>query len=361
MDKKTRIQELLNRLDVLEGKKTLTEAVGFLLDEEASVPRETLKDSAAGKAISQIASHVGKMRIDPRLTELEGNFKSANEQNSASMEELVENFSENIAALREEVRQTEARGTQLTRIETTSIIDRLSGHEQDFSEGIKALKGKNSQLETEVTKLLEELPRIYSQIAGVASSTPSVEVHTSDLEKLRIGALQAQDTAIKELAATLNKRINQIQQHGGGNANRSILVGADKDTLKYFTDINLKAGAGTTIAYAANQTTKYTDITITATGSGSGITRSVNSVAINTTAAATAGIDYVYLCTAGLTLTLPTAVGNSNLYTIKNTGSGTVIIGTTGGQTIDGDTTVTMPVQYTSVDLISNGSNWLVT
>jgi len=92
---------------------------------------------------------------------------------------------------------------------------------------------------------------------------------------------------------------------------------------------------------------------------GGGITRSISSIAINTTAGATAITDYVYKCTATLTLTLPTAVGNTNLYTIKNTG-GTTTIDCNGAQTIDGSTTATLSVANTSLTLVSDNTNWLV-
>lgn len=92
--------------------------------------------------------------------------------------------------------------------------------------------------------------------------------------------------------------------------------------------------------------------------SGSGITRSVNSISSPATAGATAKTDYVYLVSGTTTLTLPTAVGNTNLYSVKNIGTNTVTIATTSAQTIDGSSTVTLPVKYTSLDLISDGSNW---
>lgn len=96
----------------------------------------------------------------------------------------------------------------------------------------------------------------------------------------------------------------------------------------------------------------------TVTG-GSGITRSINSISSPTTAGATASTDYVYLVSGTTTLTMPTAVGNTNRYTIKNSGSDVVTIDTTGGQTIDGNATHTLNVPY-AVDLISNNSNWFI-
>jgi len=61
------------------------------------------------------------------------------------------------------------------------------------------------------------------------------------------------------------------------------------------------------------------------------------------------------------TLTLPTAVDNENLYTIKNAGTGSVLVATDGSEEIDEASTALLKVQYTAVDLISDGSNWQVT
>jgi hypothetical protein len=57
---------------------------------------------------------------------------------------------------------------------------------------------------------------------------------------------------------------------------------------------------------------------------------------------------------------LPTAVGNTNRYSVTNTGTNTVTVATTGAQTINGSTTATLPVQNMSLDFISTGTNWVV-
>jgi len=88
-------------------------------------------------------------------------------------------------------------------------------------------------------------------------------------------------------------------------------------------------------------------------------TRSVNVVSIATAAGSAAGTDYVYLVSGTTTVTLPTAVGNTNRYTIKRSGTGVVSIATTSSQTIDGSSSpITINVQYVSIDFISNGTNW---
>ena len=88
-----------------------------------------------------------------------------------------------------------------------------------------------------------------------------------------------------------------------------------------------------------------------------GITRSVSSIATPTTAGATASTDYVYNVT-NTTLTLPTAVGNTNKYTVKCI-SGTCVVDGAGVETIDGTATITIQVED-SVDLISNNTEWKV-
>lgn len=96
--------------------------------------------------------------------------------------------------------------------------------------------------------------------------------------------------------------------------------------------------------------------TISFTESGS--SRSISSISSNTSAGSAASTDYVYFCTGTITITLPTAVGNTNRYTIKNMGTGVITIATTSAQTIDGSSTAVMTIQYQSLDLVSNNSNW---
>lgn len=143
--------------------------------------------------------------------------------------------------------------------------------------------------------------------------------------------------------------------------NRKITFGGT-DYLTRYTDINYKAGSNVTFTIANNNTTKMVDVTVAATGGGGGTVRSINSVSVDTSAAAVAATDYVYLCSGTMILTLPDATAsNTNLYTIKNVGSGIITIATTSAQTIDGTTTITMPTQYTSVDVISDTANWSIT
>ena len=98
---------------------------------------------------------------------------------------------------------------------------------------------------------------------------------------------------------------------------------------------------------------------VTPSAGGTGITRSVSSVAVDTTVAAAASTDYVVFASGTTTITLPNCVGNTNLYVVKNSGSNTVTIATTAAQTIDGSATAAL-TPNTSLSLISDNSNWRI-
>lgn len=66
-----------------------------------------------------------------------------------------------------------------------------------------------------------------------------------------------------------------------------------------------------------------------------------------------------YLLGADAIVTMPTAVGNTTVYTVKNIDTTAKTLLTTSSQTIDGSTSISL-LPYQSVDLISDGSNWWV-
>lgn len=100
-------------------------------------------------------------------------------------------------------------------------------------------------------------------------------------------------------------------------------------------------------------------VTAVSSGTSSGIVRSVSSISSGTTAGSAASTDYVYLCTGTFSLGLPAASGNSNRYTVKNAGTGTVTVDPNGTETVDGSLTAAV-LAGQSVDLISDGTNWNV-
>jgi len=91
----------------------------------------------------------------------------------------------------------------------------------------------------------------------------------------------------------------------------------------------------------------------------------ITKVASNSPYTATTS-DYTILCncTAGaITINLPTAVGIvGRIYNIKKIDSSTnaVTIDGNGAETIDGNETVNISVQYVNYSIQSDGTNWMV-
>lgn len=248
------------------------------------------------------------------------------------------------------------------------VDGRLAELTAQLSDSRGLSKDKFAEIAEEITRLKNikpvEIPDFESDIKGVELRLKTlinqVESDAKDENKSRElkKGLDALEEELKKLRDEINRRFASL---GGGAMNRQMYIGG-ADPLTRYTDMNLKAGSNVTITYVNNNTTKQVDVTISATGGGGGGTvRSINSISSDTTAGSTSGTDYVYLVSGTTTLTLPTAVGNTNLYTIKNVGTGVVTVATTGGETIDNAANVTMPVRYTAVDVISDTVNWNVT
>jgi hypothetical protein len=72
--------------------------------------------------------------------------------------------------------------------------------------------------------------------------------------------------------------------------------------------------------------------------------------------------DYVIDCTSGtFTVTLPASSGRTGrILIIKNSGAGTITVDGNGAETIDGAATYSLAVQYATVQIISDGTNWKI-
>lgn len=247
----------------------------------------------------------------------------------------------------------------------TSLKNELATADANNTTSIKSTNEEIQTIQTQIVEILArkpiEIPDFTPQIIKVENSLRTLITNNADQDKADDKEVQNQITDIEETIKKVRlELIDRLNNKGGGNMNRQIFIGG-VDFLKKYTDYNIKAGSNITITYADNNVTKKVDVTISSTGGGGGSTRSISNVNADTTAGSASGTDYVYLCSGTMTLTLPTAVGNTNLYTIKNTGSGIITVACFGAETIDGATTQIMPVQFTSIDVISNTAAWAIT
>ncbi|MBC7564845.1 hypothetical protein H7100_01270 [Candidatus Saccharibacteria bacterium] len=140
------------------------------------------------------------------------------------------------------------------------------------------------------------------------------------------------------------------------------VIAAYDDTSGATGDIHYRDLNGYLVRLAAGSTAQVLSIVsgLPSWQNNTTITRSINTISTATTAPAVVSTDYVYFVSGTTTLTLPTAVANTNRYSVTNTGISTITVATTSAQTINGSTTATLPIPNMSLDFISNGSNWVV-
>lgn len=349
-----KLQLLLSKLNGIDEKTS----EGFAdFDKGVAKLKEELKNKIQVNTLEEVNNKIENFRkridFDPLLE---------------AIETLKESFGENIEKLAEELEE---------KSEELANLSKNTGKE--VSDKIPSLMNEINFLKNEIASLLGEKNRDVEDIRKAISlseiSEGALANKIRELEdKIEEGDKELSETEDelekeiedlkKELSDSITKNrtelMSMIASKGGGSMNRKITFGG-VDYLTRYTDINYKAGGTVSFTIANNDQTKMVDVTISATGGTGGTVRVITSVSGDTTAGDNANTDYVYLVTGTTKITLPTAVGNTNLYTIKNVGTGVVTVDTTSSQTIDGELTIIMPVQYTSVDLISDTANWNVT
>lgn len=375
MERKQRIQQLLSRLSEIQRKRIsvrnggdLGKSIEEMLNNDKAPLYTPAGRSPAGQALMQLAEEVTKVKKDPRIGRITQALKKADQDNETKRQEMSAEFETRLEGLLKGLETSTKEGRDFassasrraSQEATEPVTGQVKALVEEFTQRRSELENKDSLLASEIAGVQQSLSSLFDEVGAgrIAFERTLGESSVSTEKKIA--------EALTELENRINRRLSAMQGHGGGNANRNIAIGGNGSVTQMFTDINLIAGNNVTLTYQNNTTTKYLDVTISATGGGggsvTGITRQISTIAVNTAAGAAAGVDYVYLASGTITVTLPTTVGNKNLYTVKNIGAGIVTVDTTGGETIDGSPTVVMPIQFTSVDLISNNSgNWDIT
>ncbi len=132
-----------------------------------------------------------------------------------------------------------------------------------------------------------------------------------------------------------------------------------KDGLKLIKDIQYSANNGSSISLTTPATSgSVIEYVSFLAGKAR---RSINTITNSTTAGTIPQTDYIYVATVpNITVTMPSAVGNNNRYTIKNLSNGTINVAPPPGQTIDNQSIISILNQYTSIDIVSNNQNWII-
>lgn len=307
-DKLTKLVQKLKNPDLLESFDALDEGVANL--------RTALEKEVKVKTVGEVNTKLDGFRkeldfapILRSLEELKGASGGIHKELAGNIDtkfsDIRQRLQDGLQALEETQGSTEGLSADMEALRAAQGQGEASS--KRLGEGTVKLGRDFLTLDREIRRIILD---IELRVIGLGKESEKKSVVLSDLQD-----------ELEKFRVELNAR---LASHGGGNANRNISVGGNPSVLLRYTDINLKAGANTTITYATNDVLHTTDITIAATGGGGGgIVRSIVNIAGSTTAGSASGTDYVYLCAGTLTLTLPTAVGNTNLYTVKNVGAGT--------------------------------------
>lgn len=186
----------------------------------------------------------------------------------------------------------------------------------------------------------------------IDSSDPSNPVISATAGAAGVSSVNAETGAVildtDDIAEGANKYVSQVE--------KSKLAGIAPGATANSSDA--------TLLNRANHTGTQAQSTITDLTTDMGLKMNRRVIATTSTpltAGAAAQTDYVYRVSGATTLTLPTAVGNTNRYTVVNVGSSTVTVATTSSQMINGSSFAAMPIADMSLDLISDGSNWTIT
>jgi len=351
--KKTNLLQKLQQAFSDSEDKTLEGFKAF--DEGANKLKQELKQRIQASTLEDVNNQINKLRKSIDLDPIIEAVDKLKEDFTTEIESLVDQLNDKSQAMLDRIEENNDTTSQKSYNLTIDI-----GNIQDKIQSVIA--EKNKDLQTLGGKLTNE-------ISGAIKLSENKVTKDFDSKLIKVEGKIVEnkketDASIKELADEIPKLrttlMSRMSERGGGNMNRQIVIGGNPSTLGKYTDINFKAGSNVTISYANNETTKRVDVTISSSGGGSvgGTVRQIQTLSVSSTIATVTGTDQVYLCSAGIQVTLPTAVSDTNLYTIKNVSNSSILI----SGTIDDDVAgIIMPIKYTSVDIISNNTDWNIT
>jgi len=150
--------------------------------------------------------------------------------------------------------------------------------------------------------------------------------------------------------ALVPSNISSLDLSAMDNTTSAFISGITSESLNDLSDVSFTAGAG-----IDNYVLTYDHST---TSWGAESAPGVYTYSAITADPSSAQYSYHYSCTGTFTLTLPaSASGDAGKeIRIKNMGTGTITVDGNASETIDGQTTIDLDTQYSSITLIATGN-----
>lgn len=388
MANKDKIKALLARLNSLEENTSVDDisvATERLINQETQKIRDQMRDNPTIKSLSLIASKLQNFKKEFNLKPVIESVSDLSKEMEGGQKKLLIDFDSKINVIKNEFKDNLTRSFGENKEEIARQISiaflRVDAINNDFSKIIDNLikngASVNQTLEQSLIKIaeIEKSISIYGQEnkkeidglraymlskfaeLGGGAAHQKIMINGSVMSLRYADFSFTNDTAIRWSATddNTNKRVNiraSVVASGSGGAALTVKEG---DGVPTVLNVNtIVVSNGTLTDNGGGQ------VTVATGGGGSGITRSASIVSVSSTFGAVTNTDYAAFANVGIAITLPTAVNNSNLYTVKNVSASSVLVATTGGETIDGSATALLTTTYQSIDLLSDNSGWNV-
>lgn len=273
-----KLKQLLEKLKKLEGSLPGQEVLSLVektIGEKYKDVTSKVKEDSSLQFLDKINSNLESLKkgvdVMPIVEEIEKIQASMKQMQESASSQFVDN----------------SKRSESTRFELTSLINKSKNELQEMSgkeisgvlEKIKLLEDQlsfqDSNSKNQGQSLKDIVADFENRIDSISSDIKNESKGRGDMALGVDGKFEESSKSVKDLAEELKKLrqevMSRISTFGGGQANRNIAIGGNTSVLSKYTDINLIAGTNITLTNSNNNTTKYLDLTIAATGGGGGI------------------------------------------------------------------------------------------
>lgn len=255
MANKTKIKELLDKLNSLEGLPT--KEIGDFADQIISQKMKGFSDEVRNDStiklldginqkLEQFKTDFNLAPIDEQVTELQNQITSLQKDFGITVKNQTNDLNTKIQTIQNTVSSLEKQSLNDPTKAFIPVIDNLKKQLADIS----------VSRETDKVSLTQQLSKVSSDFSGQLKELAD----SKSVEKAKQEAISTLSASLAEIRTEF---LNKISSMGhGGSANRNIVF--SNSVLGRYTDLNILGAS-----YVNNDKTKQADVTLPSTGGGS--------------------------------------------------------------------------------------------